>query len=379
MADEMDVDTDMDGAREESIEPAPVTAKFKGKGRAADSTAAAGNGKATEENLPWVEKYRPSTLDELISHKDIISTITKLIDENRLPHLLLYGPPGTGKTSTVLACAKRMYGAKWRAMVLELNASDDRGIDAVRDQIKTFAESMSMFKTGVKMVILDEADNMTQQAQAALRRVIEKYTKNVRFALICNYVSKIIPAIQSRCTRFRFGPLVLDQIEPRLEIIVAKENVTMTTDGKAALLRLCKGDMRRVLNVLQATHAAFGVVSEDTVYTCTGAPLPKDIERIMGWMFDTEYSEVYANLDRIKLEKGLALADIIGDLSALVIKIDLPPPSRVYLLEKFAEIEFNISTGCSEKIQMGGLIGAFKIAMDLAERHSVKAANAMVT
>ncbi|TPX47045.1 hypothetical protein SeMB42_g03491 [Synchytrium endobioticum] len=350
MADDaMDIDE-----REDSIEPiAPHPPQFKGKGKAHDSSYA--HGRATDENLPWVEKYRPSTLDELISHRDIISTITKLIDENRLPHLLLYGPPGTGKTSTVLACAKRMYGLKWRAMVLELNASDDRGIDAVRDQIKTFAESMSIFKTGVKMVILDEADNMTQAAQAALRRVIEKYTKNVRFCLICNYVSKIIPAVQSRCTRFRFGPLVLEQIEPRLNAIVVKENVTMTTDGKNALLRLCKGDMRRVLNVLQATHAAFGIVSEETVYTCTGAPLPKDIERMLGWMFENDYSEAFANMERLKIDKGLALADIIGDLSSLVLKTDLPPPSRVYLLEKFAEIELNISTGCSEKIQSGGL------------------------
>ena len=178
-----------------------------------------------QENLPWVEKYRPKQLDDLISHQDIISTIHRFINENKLPHLLFYGPPGTGKTSTILACAKKLYGEKSsKSMVLELNASDERGIEVVREQIKNFASSKTMFSNGgYKLIILDEADAMTQFAQNALRRVIEKYTKNVRFCIICNYVVKIIPALQSRCTRFRFAPLQNDQIETRLDWIVDQE------------------------------------------------------------------------------------------------------------------------------------------------------------
>lgn len=152
------------------------------------------------------------------------SAVNRLIDAGKLPHLLFYGPPGTGKTSTILACAKRLYGEKkWRSMTLVLNASDDRGIGVVREQVKGFAETKKLFSTGVKLIILDEADAMTADAQFALRRVIERYTKNTRFCLICNYVSRIIPALQSRCTRFRFPPLKRIEMETRLREIVALE------------------------------------------------------------------------------------------------------------------------------------------------------------
>jgi len=206
---------------------------------------------AQAENLPWVEKYRPATLEDVISHKEIVTTIDKLINANKLPHLLFYGPPGTGKTSTILACARKMYGKNFRSMVLELNASDDRGIDVVRQQIKDFASTRKIFSTGVKLVILDEADAMTNPAQAALRRVIEKYTTNTRFCLICNYINKIIPALQSRCTRFRFGPLKNDMVMPRLEHVIKQEGIEVTQDGIKALLAISNGDMRKILNILQ--------------------------------------------------------------------------------------------------------------------------------
>ena len=224
----------------------------------------------TSANLPWVEKYRPAALQELISHEDIIKTIRRFISEEKLPHLLFYGPPGTGKTSTILACAKELYSAKeFNSMVLELNASDDRGINVVRGQILNFASTRTIFNSGFKLVILDEADAMTQDAQNALRRIIEKFTDNVRFCLICNYLSKIIPALQSRCTRFRFGPLDPEQIMPRLVHVCEEESVEVTDDGKEALMRLSQGDMRKVLNILQSCAMAFdNKVNEDNVYTC---------------------------------------------------------------------------------------------------------------
>merc|ERR1711973_580827 len=233
-------------------------------------------------NLPWVEKYRPSGLGELISHEDIIKTIRRFMDENRLPHLLFYGPPGTGKTSTILACAKEIYSPKeFNSMVLELNASDDRGIGVVRGQILNFASTRTIFNKGYKLIILDEADAMTNDAQNALRRIIEKFTDNVRFCLICNYLSKIIPALQSRCTRFRFGPLNTKQILPRLKHVSDVEGVNVTEDGEKALMSLSGGDMRKVLNILQSCYMAFGDVTEDNVYTCTGQPLRSDITNIV--------------------------------------------------------------------------------------------------
>ncbi len=171
-----------------------------------------------------------------------ISIVEKFIEKNRLPHLLFYGPPGTGKTSTILAVARRIYGPEFRKQILEvqsiiprsdfailthyypqLNASDDRGIDVVREQIKQFAETRTLFAKGFKLIVLDEADMMTQAAQSALRRVIEQYTKNVRFCIICNYVNKITPAIQSRCTRFRFSPLPILEVEKRLVGVIESE------------------------------------------------------------------------------------------------------------------------------------------------------------
>lgn len=196
--------------------------------------------------------------------------------------------------------------------MLQLNASDERGIDVVREQIKQFAETRTLFSKGYKLIILDEADMMTQQAQAALRRVIEQYTKNVRFCIICNYVNKIAPAIQSRCTRFRFSPLPIVEVEKRLDTVVEAEGyvirsshlstsflkitvciVKLTAYGKKALLKLSKGDMRRALNVLQACHAAYDLTGETEIYNCTGNPHPSDIETIVNSMLADEFTTSY--------------------------------------------------------------------------------------
>ena len=220
-----------------------------------------------------VEKYRPATLADVSGHQDILATITKFIDSNRLPHLLFYGPPGTGKTSTILALARRIYGAEnMRQMVLELNASDDRSIDVVREQIKTFASTKRIFTlsssassrpgaglsgiAGYKLIILDEADAMTNTAQMALRRIMEKYTANTRFCIIANYAHKLSPALLSRCTRFRFSPLHEADIRVLVDKVIHEEKVQIRPEATDALVRLSKGDMRRALNVLQACHAS---------------------------------------------------------------------------------------------------------------------------
>ncbi|ORZ40737.1 putative RFC3-DNA replication factor C, 40 kDa subunit, partial [Catenaria anguillulae PL171] len=346
------------------------------------SSATPGSAKtpADPNNLPWVEKYRPTNLSELVSHKDITETITKFIDQRKLPHLLFYGPPGTGKTSTILACARRLYGTHYKSMILELNASDDRGIDVVRDQIKTFASTKKIFSSGFKLIILDEADAMTQVAQAALRRVIEKYTKNVRFCIICNYVSKIIPAVQSRCTRFRFNPLEKDQIEHRLTEIAALEHVDLRPDGMQALLRLSGGDMRRALNVLQSAHAAYdGVVDEDAVYATTACPLPKHIQGALDAALNDEFGVAVANLNALRTEKGYALQDVLPDMFAVLRNIQMANESKIVLYEALADIEYKLSQGCSDKIQAGSLVGAFKLAVELSAVASQGAAgDAMV-
>ncbi|XP_078046374.1 replication factor C subunit RfC3 isoform X2 [Augochlora pura] len=315
-------------------------------------------------NLPWVEKYRPKKLEDLISHEEIIKTINKFIDDDQLPHLLFYGPPGTGKTSTILACARKLYTAgQFNSMVLELNASDDRGIGIVRGHILSFASTRTLYRSGFKLIILDEADAMTNDAQNALRRIIEKYTDNVRFCIICNYLSKIIPALQSRCTKFRFGPLLENQILPRLDDIIKEENLEVSEDGKKALVTLSGGDMRKVLNVLQSTWLAFGSVTEETVYTCVGHPLPIDIKNIVNWLLNESYELCYDN--DIKLKKGLALQDILTELHLFVNKIEFPDEIVIDLVIKLAAIEKRVAIGCSEAVQLNALVSAFQKARDI--------------
>ncbi|XP_055909778.1 replication factor C subunit 5 [Eupeodes corollae] len=322
--------------------------------------------------MPWVEKYRPAKLDDLISHDEIISTINRFIEKKQLPHLLFYGPPGTGKTSTILACAKQLYTpAQFKSMVLELNASDDRGINIVRGQILNFASTRTIFSGTFKLIILDEADAMTNDAQNALRRIIEKYTENVRFCVICNYLSKIIPAVQSRCTRFRFAPLSPEQILPRLDKIIESEGLTVTQDGKQALMVLSKGDMRKVLNVLQSTSMAFDTVNEDNVYTCVGHPLRKDIERVLATLMSTEsFEKAYDEIQKVKNAKGLALEDILTELHLFVMRIELPMSVMNKIIIKMADIEERLAKGCTEGTQTTALIAAFFICRDMVTLES---------
>ncbi|THG05960.1 hypothetical protein TEA_008367 [Camellia sinensis var. sinensis] len=372
---------------------------------------------------PWVEKYRPQSLSDVAAHRDIIDTIDRLTSENRLPHLLLYGPPGTGKTSTILAVARKLYGSQMHNLVLELNASDERGIDVVRQQIQDFASTQSFSfgaKASVKLVLLDEADAMTKDAQFALRRVIEKYTKSTRFALICNHVNKIIPALQSRCTRFRFAPLDAINVSERLKHVIQAERNPFCTDqlcyawvptfvslgnglpcldshfadqskisriltltmswpsifsvslshfvifrldvpecGLKALVRLSNGDMRKALNILQSTHMASQQITEEAVYLCTGNPLPKDIEQISHWLLNESFAVSFRRISEMKTRKGLALVDIVREVTMFVFKIKMQSGVRVQLINDLADIEYRLSFGCNDKLQLGSLISTF--------------------
>lgn len=198
------------------------------------------------------------------------------------------------------------------------------------------------------------------------RPVIEQYTKNVRFCIICNYVNKIIPAIQSRCTRFRFNPLELDQVESRLQHVIDNESVNLTQDGKEALLKLSKGDMRRALNVLQACHAAYDRIDEEAIYNCTGNPFPADIEAIVKSMMNDEFTTSYQTISQIKIQKGLALADMVSGIYDFLMTLKLPNNSRIYLLDQLGQIEHRLSTGGSERIQLTALLGAVKMSVQLA-------------
>jgi replication factor C subunit 3/5 len=315
--------------------------------------------------LPWVEKYRPSSLDELVAHEEIVSTLNKLIDSKKLPHLLFHGPPGTGKTSTIVAAAKKMFGPNYQSMCLELNASDDRGINVVRDQICEFAGTKKLFSTGTKLIILDEADAMTNDAQSALRRVIEQYTSNTRFCMICNYINKIMPALQSRCTKFRFAPLRPEQIDSRLQYVIDAEKINVTPEGKRSVLELAGGDLRRVLNLLQSAAVAYDTVDAQAIYRTAGAAEPQVVSSIFQSMINDTFKDAYETLRKSTTEFGYALVDINKELSLQVAVTDFPHEVTAYLMDKLSNIEHRLSRGVSEKLQMGALVGAFMVSREM--------------
>ena len=267
----------------------------------------------------------------------------------------------TGKTSTIVAAAKRMYGSDkaYSSMTLELNASDARGIDVVRNEIKEFAGTQQLFRSGIKLIILDEADAMTSDAQFALRRIIEKYTKNARFCLICNYVSKIIPALQSRCTRFRFAPLSVEQIQGRLEHVAQAEKCNTTPDGIAAILRLSGGDMRRVLNLLQATTMSSETVDENAVYLTSGAPLPADMEHVLDLLLNKTFAEACQEIISICTTKGYALADVLAKLTNHLTCLEMDSVPLAMLLDGMSNVEHRLAFGTDEKLQIASLVGVF--------------------
>ncbi|KAI6649153.1 Replication factor C subunit 5 [Oopsacas minuta] len=324
-----------------------------------------GEAKLAHINVPWVEKYRPSSLDEIVSHEEIVRTLDTFLSQGMLPHLLFYGPPGTGKTSTVLACAKRLYKSKeFSSMVLELNASDDRGIGTVRGPILNFASTRTIFSSGFKLIILDEADAMTKDAQNALRRILEKFTENVRFCLICNSLHRIIPAIQSRCTRFRFGPLDPELMVRCVRSVAEKEDIPLPDSGLEAILRLSHGDMRRALNTLQASHLAHESVDQSAVYSCTGQPQPIEIEGIVSSMLNDTFCHCLNHLSQVRSDRGLALSDILTESHLLLLKIEMPDKIKAKLIGRLSDIEYATSGGGNEKLQLSGMIGAFQEARD---------------
>lgn len=332
----------------------------------------------TYDTLPWIEKYRPSKLDEILSHTEIISTLKTFIKNRCLPHLLFYGPPGSGKTSTIMATAKELYGKYFPYMVMELNASDDRGIEVVRNKIKQFVISKNVFfgesvqdrQNIFKLVILDETDAMTPDAQAILRKIVEKYTDNTRFCLICNYIQNINEALRSRCTRFRFSPISKDQIKVKILQISEKENLTITEPGINTIIKRSNGDMRRVLNILQSVSMTYASINEKTINTCIGYPRKQHMDIILNNLINKTFEEAYNNISELKRENGLSLSDIINELHDVLVscisndslanEMKLELNSIINILDKLRIIEYNHSVNTIENIQLSGLIGVFK-------------------
>jgi replication factor C subunit 3/5 len=322
------------------------------------------NNNMNKNYLPWVEKYRPIYMNDIISHDQNIETIKKLLIGGSLPHLLFYGLPGTGKTSTIMALAREIYGNNIRLMVMKLDASDDRGINSVREEIKGFAEKSNMFHKGVRLIILDEADAMTFDAQFALRRIIEKYSSTIRFCLICNYENKIIPAIRSRCANFRFSNIKDEHIIIKLKNIIFKENIKCDDNIIKTISILSKGDLRKAINLLQCVTMQSNneLLSEQLCYDTAGIPSITDINYIVNILvdinmdFDKSYKLI---INKIKNE-NYSLSIVLKEIINILLTNDYNNATKPIIISELSDLENMVSKSTFDDIYFTGLISIFK-------------------
>jgi len=308
-------------------------------------------------NIMWTEKYRPKILDDLKGHEDIVLRLKGFVERGNLPHLLLAGPPGTGKTTALLALANDLFGQNNVARnLLELNASDDRGIDTVRTKVKEFARTASYGDVPFKIICLDEADSLTSAAQHALRRTMEKYVKTSRFALICNYSSKIIEPIQSRCAIFRFKPLDEDSMKEFLVNICKSENVAYDKEGIDTILYIAEGDLRKAINILQSTAASGKSIEKVTVLQTVGHADPERIHEMLKHALKGDFFKARDILQHLILEYGLSGADVTYQIYREIPSLSLPDTKKLGITEFLAEVDFRISEGASSNIQLSAFL-----------------------
>lgn len=309
----------------------------------------------------WIEKYRPQSLDEVVGHEEITQRLQQYVAEDDLPNLLFSGPAGVGKTSAAHSIARELYGENWNEYFLELNASDERGIDVVRDRIKNFARS-SFGEYNYRIIFLDEADSLTSDAQAALRRTMEQFSHNTRFILSCNYSSRIIDPIQSRCAVFRFAGISDEAIGERIREIADIEGIEVRDDGISAIVYAAAGDMRKAINALQAAAVMSETVSEESVYTITSTARPEEIEEIVGNAIAGEFMAARMVLDELLTKKGLAGGDIINQIHRSIWDFDISERAAVELMDRLGEADYRITEGANERVQLEALLAS--IALD---------------
>ena len=306
----------------------------------------------------WTEKYRPRKLEEVAGQNAIINNLQSYVRSKNLPHLIFSGPAGVGKTAAAVAMVKELYEDTWAENFTELNASDERGIEVVRNKIKNFARTMPIGDAAFKIIFLDEADALTDAAQAALRRTMEKYSGTCRFIFSCNYSSKIIEPIQSRCSVYRFKSLSYDAVASRIEYIADKENLKLSEEAIKAINYVSLGDMRRAVNALQSAAVLSSEIKPEMIYEITATARPEEIEELIKEALDNKFFEALDMLEEL-VDKGISGDEILAQMHRVVINMDIPAKKKVELMDRIGEADYRITEGANERIQLDALIASF--------------------
>ncbi len=310
------------------------------------------------DSIIWTEKYRPKNFEDVYGHEDIVKRAKAFVEAKNMPHLLFAGPAGCGKTTLALIIAKKMFGDRWHDNLLELNASDERGIAVVREKVKDFARTKS-FGAPFKIIFLDESDALTQEAQQALRRTMEMFTGTCRFILSCNSSSKIIDPIQSRCSIFRFKLLEEKDVKKYIENIAKQENIAVEDKAIKALFNISKGDLRRTTNLLQASATIAKKIDEKTIYEIIQEANPEEIQELLKTAITGKFLEAREKLLDIMLKRALNGLDIIKAIQREVWNLKLSDTTKMNLVEKCGEIEFRLVEGSDEFVQLEALLANF--------------------
>ena len=312
------------------------------------------------EHSMWTEKYRPHKFDDIKGQEDIVKRIKAFVKQKNMPHVLFAGPAGVGKTTLSLVIARELFGDSWKENFLELNASDERGIDVVRIKVKDFARTRALGDVPFKIIYLDECDALTREAQQALRRTMENYTNTCRFILSCNYSSKIIDPIQSRCALFRFKPLKKEDVIEIIKKISHDEKVKVDSKALEALYTVSEGDCRRVENIFQACAAIADHVTEDVVYSMASVARPKEVKEILESCVKNDFLTARKQLLDTMLNYGLSGQDIIKQIQSVIWTLnDVDQKIRLGMIKECGEVEFRLVEGSDEYIQLESLLAKF--------------------
>jgi replication factor C small subunit len=314
-----------------------------------------------ENRAIWTEKYRPKDFSDIKGQKDIVRRVKSFVEQKNMPHLLFAGPAGTGKTSLSLVIARKLFGESWKNNFLELNASDERGIDVIRIKVKDFARTRAIGDVPFKIIYLDECDALTKEAQQALRRTMENYTQTCRFILSCNYSSKIIEPIQSRCAVFRFKPIDAHDLDVLIDRIAKAESIKIDENAKKALIEISEGDCRMLENILQSCSALEKHITEDTIYSMVSVARPKEINELLKLAIETKFKEAREKLLDIMLNYGLSGLDIIKQIQKELFSLDIDNRKKMEIMSECGEAEFRMTEGSDEYLQLEAFLA--KVAL----------------